>query len=55
VLRTFAAALPPREEHLAPRFGRLRYRAKAKYGEVKIKRGGLAAAVHGGRRTAGEN
>jgi hypothetical protein len=39
-LRTFAAALPPREEHLAPRFGRARYPAMAKYGTAKIKRGG---------------
>jgi hypothetical protein len=48
-LRTFAAALPPRGEHLAPHFGRLRYLARAKYGNAKIKRGGTR------RRAAGEN
>jgi hypothetical protein len=42
MLRTFAAASPPREEHLAPRLGQLRYLAMAKCGKAEIKRGGRA-------------
>jgi hypothetical protein len=34
--------LPPREEHLAPGFGRSRYRAMAKYGNAEIKPGACA-------------